>query len=925
VRGAALLDRDVELERARAVALGDSARLLAVEGPPGIGKTRLLKEAAAAVAAAGGVVVAARGHELETDLAWGGCQQLLLCALDGCDDALGESLLDGAGTPARALLTAATGARPGVDLPLLHAVAWVLAGAAQGAPLTIVVDDVQWLDGPSLRAIHFLALRLERLSAGMLLARRTGEPSANAELLDSLSTHPGAELVTLRPLGPEAVTTLVRTTIAGASDAVCAACAEASGGNPLYLTHLLAELRAEPGGIAPERVATFAPIPLARQVLARLGRLGADAVGLARAIALMADGAPLVLAAAFAGLGLDEATAAAGVLVRAGMLDDREPLRFAHPLVQRAIERDRPAPERAREHARLAELLHDGGAAPEAVATQLLAGAPGAGPWAADQLRAAADRALATAAPASAIAYLERALQEPLDEDAHAAVLVALSQAESAAGRPPSPALRDAIDGTATPQQRARMLDALGWSLHRSGRFDDSANAFAAARGLPLDDPELESALQFGHLATGLLSESHREATHAEATRLIALPSGALTRGQRAVVSSVLTQQLFVAAPVGPLLATTRRLDVRRVIAEETADSHTVWHLVGLLSWCDAHEVEAVLDDAFADATARASVLAFAMASYARSWPRLWAGRLDEAAADGLAAVDAWRGGMEMYLPAAGYWAACALLERGEDEQAAELVRTLGNPEPWGAAMGSFVFAAQGKLAAARGDHAAARDLHLACGAAITGGVGATNPSQMAWRSEAARAAAALGDLAHARALAAEELEVARRFGAPRALGVALTVDAVLAGDEARVREAIVLLDCGFSRLEHVRALVELGALIRRDGRRAAAREPLADALEHAHRLGARRLAERAHEELVATGARPRRAMRHGTDALTPSERRVAALAAQGVPNREIAGRLFVTVSTVEWHLRQAYAKLGIGSRRELPAELRGG
>jgi DNA-binding CsgD family transcriptional regulator len=124
--------------------------------------------------------------------------------------------------------------------------------------------------------------------------------------------------------------------------------------------------------------------------------------------------------------------------------------------------------------------------------------------------------------------------------------------------------------------------------------------------------------------------------------------------------------------------------------------------------------------------------------------------------------------------------------------------------------------------------------------------------------------------------------------------------------------------------LEHARSLVELGAAIRRAGRRADAREPLAAGMELAHRCAAEPLARRAREELVATGARPRRMLRTGVDALTASELRVARMAAAGMTNREIAQALFVTLRTVQTHLTHAYAKLDIASREELPAALAG-
>lgn len=126
------------------------------------------------------------------------------------------------------------------------------------------------------------------------------------------------------------------------------------------------------------------------------------------------------------------------------------------------------------------------------------------------------------------------------------------------------------------------------------------------------------------------------------------------------------------------------------------------------------------------------------------------------------------------------------------------------------------------------------------------------------------------------------------------------------------------------ARLELAYALVELGASLRREGSRKEACAHLRHGLELAHRSGAVPLAERAREELLAAGARPRRPVFTGVEALTASERRVARLAAEGRSNREIAQALFVTQRTVETHLQHAFQKLGIGSRSALPTELRG-
>jgi len=198
-------------------------------------------------------------------------------------------------------------------------------------------------------------------------------------------------------------------------------------------------------------------------------------------------------------------------------------------------------------------------------------------------------------------------------------------------------------------------------------------------------------------------------------------------------------------------------------------------------------------------------------------------------------------------------------------------------------------------------------------------------PAVLPWRAEAARALAARGDAVEAEREAREEYRLALRFGAPRPLGLALLALAA-AGDRAtrveRCREAVSVLGRGEARLDYAHALCDLGGALRRSGARREAREPLLTALDAATRLGAGALAARARDELNASGARPRRAVQSGRDALTPAELRVAALAARGLANREIAQTLFLTVKTIETELGHAYAKLGIRSRRELPGAL---
>jgi DNA-binding CsgD family transcriptional regulator len=145
-----------------------------------------------------------------------------------------------------------------------------------------------------------------------------------------------------------------------------------------------------------------------------------------------------------------------------------------------------------------------------------------------------------------------------------------------------------------------------------------------------------------------------------------------------------------------------------------------------------------------------------------------------------------------------------------------------------------------------------------------------------------------------------------------------LTAGLVAGGGPDDLRPAVLALERTPAALDLARARAAYGAALRRAGQRAQAREELRQALDLAYQCSAAALAASTHEELVAAGARPRTAALTGWDALTPSERRVAQMAAAGLTNREIAQALFVTPRTVEGHLTNVYGKLRVSSREEL-------
>jgi DNA-binding CsgD family transcriptional regulator len=195
------------------------------------------------------------------------------------------------------------------------------------------------------------------------------------------------------------------------------------------------------------------------------------------------------------------------------------------------------------------------------------------------------------------------------------------------------------------------------------------------------------------------------------------------------------------------------------------------------------------------------------------------------------------------------------------------------------------------------------------------------------WVPSATLALTRLGRHEQALQIADRELQEAAAFGAPRRHGIALATAGRLAPDRegASLLEAAaeMLAQCG-ARLEYARARLDLGVRLRRGGDLEAARVPLADALETADACGGWAVAGQASAELIATGARPRRASRSGPRSLTPAELRVATLAAEGLSNRQIAQTLFLSTKTIEGQLSHAYAKLKIGSRAELAGALAG-
>jgi DNA-binding CsgD family transcriptional regulator len=915
-------------------AAGGRGAVALVDGAAGIGKTSLLQRGTALARDAGCTTATARASELEREFAFGLVRQLLEPLVASLDtDGRTEALAGAAGLSAPIFEvneTPATGARSDVSEAALHGLHWLVANLARRATLVLAVDDAHWGDSPSLRFLAYLANRVDGLPVLVLAGTRPSEPGAHQDLLDELAAAPATTVLRPAPLTSTAVDELVGGAFEATVDpAFSAACAMATKGNPLLLRELLATLAAE--GIAPEagqadRVAGVAPPSVARSVARRLARLAPEAARLGWAAAVLGASTRPRRAAELAGLAGDDAAAAAQGLAAAGIVDAAT-LEFVHPLVRAAVLAELPADERARAHRRAAALLVGDGAPEEEIALQLMAAAPAGDPWTVAVLRRTARRAAARGAPDVAARHLRRALVEPPPAVERVGLLVELGEAESAAADESGlKHLAEAIELEEDAPARAAIGLGLGRALYTRMRLLEAAPVLQRALDeLAGRDRELRDRIDAQLLA--VRTGDPRLHDHRFRAKLLWLY---LTRRRISdpVVLASLAMAAALAVPPASIAADIAERSLAAGLSFEE-DQGAFLLAAGTLALAGRLErAKAIWDAAAADGARRGSRAAVGMAASLRAWIHFRLGMLPAAQAD-FEYMHVIRADMpDAAIPTMLAGRAAVLIERGELEDAAAVVQELGFDGPDGDTPIWAILREQ--LAAVRMAQGRFDDAVLQlreCGRIATAARIAT-PAMMPWRSELAVALAATGERDEALELAREEVRLARAFGLPRELGMALRATGLVEGGVGGIdllHEAVAELERSASRLEHARALTDLGAAMRRRGRRALAREPLRRGLDLALRCGALALARRAHAELVATGARPRRLVLSGIDALTPSERRVAEFAADGLTNREIAQALFVTEKTVETHLGHVFRKLDVASRSQLPAALANG
>jgi DNA-binding CsgD family transcriptional regulator len=925
--GFLLLERSAELDLVRdqcARVVAGSGLVIAVEGPAGIGKTSMLEATRELAREAGLSVEWAHAGRLEQDLPWNLVRQLFAGVITSDERPRGE-LLEGAA----ALAGPALGVAPALTAPAdeagaLHGLYWLTTALAAQSPVLFAVDDAHWGDSSSLRYLSYLGERAGDLPVLLVLAVRAGE--RRPEPLRQLEASTRTQRLRLHELTGAGTATLTRAMLGReASDEFCSACHAVTAGNPFLLKELLGQLErdgVDPTAARAAEVADVTPETVRRAVLMRLSALEAGAHELARAVAVLGEPAQLREAATLAALDQAHAAGAADALTGAEILASETPLRFVHPLVREAIYAEVPAHQRAVIHGRAARLLAELGGDPRRIAIQLLRTEPAGDSWVLDRLREAAAGALSAGARDPALEFLRRALAEPPDGSLRVEVLRELAQAEALAGSVAAiEHLETALALTERPQERGEIGLELAFMLLRHGHVRSAAEL---SRSLLDELPSGERGLELGLIAAAVTGGVLVPELQPQVGRLLAriptdLPGE--TPEERLALSARLAALLVSRGAMDEVADLAERALGGEMLLRDLASSEPLyWNATSALIVADRFDpAGAAIEAAFADARRRGSVVGFALCSCFRSVFHYRVGDITAGTADGrqaLAVTDPSE--FQVHAYAVAFLIDC-LIERGELEEALALATAPQFASELPALLAfELLRVARGRLRVAAGDVEQGVEELLSVGeTAAAGGFGT---GVCPWRARAAVGLRELGRNEEARALAEQELSLARATRSGWGEAIALQALAVAAPENGSdlLRDAIELSErCGFA-LERARALVLLGAAERRRGQRRAAADLLGEGLDAAATCGALAVEERARAELVAIGLAPRRRQLSGVDALTPAERRVAELAVSGMSNREIAQALFVSLRTVETHLTHCYQKLGIESRAQL-------
>jgi len=882
------------LERARAGA----STTLALVGEPGIGKTALLEYAAER--SVGMQVLRARGIESEADIPFASLLELIRPAL---------GLLDTIPQPQVAALEGAFALRPGFSqerFAVGAATLSLLAAYAEQGPVSVLIDDAQWLDGSSAQALLFAIRRLVVDPIGVLIAVREGEPS----LFD------GADLPTLRLAG--LTSTESAALLSELTPQVAARLHRATAGNPLALLELAAD--ANDLVLAPEDAPMLVSARISRSFLRRAGVLD-EAVRRALVLAATNDGGDLaLLGRAAARLEID--LSVLGVAERAGIIRlGVGSVDFRHPLARSAVYADAPAEQRREAHRALAAELPDRDV--DRRAWHLAAAAVGADDSASAALEQAGTRGHGRSAYASATAAFERAGRLAADPERRARLLWRAAEAAWNAGLADrSVALLDEARASTGDAARLVEIDQLvGHIATRRGPVMRGHEILTAAAERA--DPELAVAMLADAASACFYAGKPAELVSVAERARARLPDNPSIRAR--FLAAVIVGMARIVG--GDAAAGASSIHEAIALVESSAELRDDLWLVPWLAMAplflrEAGTGQRLVEHALSTARAHAALgtLPFVLNLIAR----------DQATSDRWAVAEAtYREAIglaresdqqsQLVLGLAGLASLQARRGRARDSRASvaealQLCDQLGTRlyEVWASA-------ALGELELGLGNALAATE-HFERQHRLVSDLGITDVD-LSPAADLADLYLRLARREEAQSVAAELVAAAQAKGQPWSLARALRCQGLLADDS----EYVPYFDQALRHhaetpdgFEAARTRLAYGERLRRGRQRVLAREQLRAAVDTFELLDAQPWADRARAELAASGETLRRRDASTIDELTPQELQIALLLAGGKTTRETAAALFLSPKTIEYHLRHVYLKLGVHSRDEL-------
>ncbi|WP_316761867.1 helix-turn-helix transcriptional regulator [Streptomyces herbicida] len=924
-----LLGRERERDTLYELLVRPGGASVLLRGGFGSGKSGLLTDLGERARAAGFAVLSAccepaAGHRPE------GTPPRTMCSL----------VPDGGAEPATALVRwlAAGATAPPTDETL---------AAARSAPaqrVLVLVDDLQWADAASLRELRNIARAVGSHPVTVVCSMGPGEsvdePALGA-VLRLLDHHVQLSPLDESTVARQAAGILGTSENNGAAAEVLSPLLTAAAGNQYLIRTLLAavhgRLRCEDG--QPDSTRSSALAAALKPLLADIGvvvraalrRIGPDAERVAAVLASLGGAQPPELIAHAGAMDRHTVEDALHALAQAELLQHAGVrVRLHPPLLVAGLAQGVSPTCRKEHHARVARLLLSWGASAEQVAPHLVHGPTGM-EGAPAVLRRAAQAALDRGAPDEAVIYLRRTLSEALDEQERNEVLTLIGAARLDSDVPAAvPELRSSLRLDAAPSALAHSARSLTGALFAMDRYGEALTMLEGTiQRLRAVDAQSALRLELDYLLVSL-----GEAASAVRTR-----------------PRLLELRLQDAEDAAGRRALAALLSFRGAALGEGADDVVAWARLGLSRGMAPMGDESIVypcaalalgaagrpdltfeyaDAAVAETQARASALPYAQALSTRANAHCRRGAFTDAQTDAKHALAVFREiGVDRRESHSVFTVATlaeVFIRQGQAQDAEALLDDSDLAGPlrfhtiydYPLLVRGWVHAAQNRLERALADF-----LHL--GERLTAR-GMPGPGLYPWRSEAALVHLLLGDRESALALADQELRLARAWGVAEMTAVALRGRALVVGGQEGLElldEAALLIGGNPARFRHAQIQADRGTLAVRYGRPEDARAALQEAVSVAHDCGAEPIAAQARAGLRELGDRPRTPTFRGREALTPAQRQVAELAAQGMTNAEIAAHLFVGLRTVEMHLSKVYAKLNVSGRHGLEQALR--